>query len=423
VIVQVLEKAAASVEDGAERGTFLHHLKNVVRRSFQELVRNKADHTIVNRDLQRIGHVSEHGNAVVADSVVQRASLANRGILERPNDIGKTLDTQMKHGILGDLINVLLLGVKGNLLHGSTTVTRLGVEHHRRTRVASLWGSQTSKVGAVDDQVHVVVRLGALAVVGLNQAASVNLFEMTVAAVVLLTSALRIPVCDTLGYFDSLLVINLNGVAAIPVLILSVPRAACALAVFVAGSKLARLTFEVANVNFLLRASAITQGSRASRLRDQFARALEAAGNTHSVVEVEVSLARLTHVVADRDLMGRACAVDLAGWTGLERDQFARALEAVSVACDGKLRANVRAQVGHTRSWDTCGLNGDVKTCARRCKLGATSSAGGSRNVVRSLTRDFATTGKASSPIQALGCDGVAGLAQDVVAAIRIERV
>jgi hypothetical protein len=185
-----------------------------------------------------------------------------------------------------------------------------------------------------------------------------------------------------------------------------------ALAVLVVVSGFARLAHEVANIYFLVRASTIAQGSRASRLRNQLARALEAAGHTHSVVEVEVSLARLTHVVADRDLMGRACAVAFAGGTGLCWDQLARALEAAghthsvvevevslarlthvvaniyplgrtravafaggtglcwdqltraleafSFACDGQLRANVRAQVGHTRSCGAGGLNGDV---------------------------------------------------------------
>ena len=231
MIVHLLQKAAPSVEYGAERWTLLHHLKNVLRGSFQKLVRYKPDHSIVNRNVQRIGHVAEHANAVVADSVVQLARFAHRGILERPNDVGETLDTQMEHGILVDRINVLLLGVQGNLFHGRATVTRIGMEYQRGTLVARLGGSQTSKVGTVDHKVHVVVLLGALVVaVGLNQSASVNLLEMTVTAVVLLASLPGIAMSDTLQDFDGLFVLNLIGVASVPVLVLGVPRAALAAA-------------------------------------------------------------------------------------------------------------------------------------------------------------------------------------------------
>ena len=187
-----------------------------------------------------------------------------------------------------------------------------------------------------------------------------------VAIVVALTTSYAFGVCRAVEIGGTPI---MNTVAA-GIQFLPRPAHGDALAVFVVVSRLARLTLVAADQNFLVGASTITQGSRTVRQRDQVARALEA------------------------DLI---------------------------LACDGQLRAKVRAQIGHTRGRGAGSLNGDVKACTRRRKLGATSSTRGSRNVVRSLTRDFATTRKASSPIQALGCDCVAGLAQDVVAAIGVE--
>ena len=92
-----------------------------------------------------------------------------------------------------------------------------------------------------------------------------------------------------------------------------------ALPILVSVSRLTRFTrLSVNKRNFLRRAGAVTLAGRASRVRNQISRTLEAGGKTLPMVVVESILAWFTHVAADRNLLGRASTVGLAGGTGLE---------------------------------------------------------------------------------------------------------
>ena len=184
-----LEEATSRSDDGRDRWAFLHHFDHVIGRFGQQAFGDKADHALVNGNVQRIGHIAEQDHAVVRDGVVGLFSLfADIGAIKGRNNGGEGFRSQMQLFVFADSRHSFLLNRHDGFGHASINFDVRVEDHVGAGRIFLDRGGKSSHVRTLHDKEHVVVARHAFGVVFGKGAASA-LDGLQVTTVVRLTVA------------------------------------------------------------------------------------------------------------------------------------------------------------------------------------------------------------------------------------------